>query len=263
MKPASGNNQNEMQADWPRVLKIASTDEFQQSFAVAQLALKLWEAAKTSNVKSIERASPKDFLAEAWELIQSAREAVLRPQTNAEYLMQHNGSDEAAEVVGRILQASHIPFQKLCDPERTKRDSEEIRMETLSPDGKEETICEDWRVYTTEKAFDNLFFAYWHDIGEKWKNPKQAEEQGKLRVDGNSIQMFSKQERQQLAKLARNADAWNQSGKQKLAEWKRDGVPANDFLALARFRTERDNRFENLKKKQKAKRRRLTAKARA
>ena len=46
---------------------------------------------------------PEEFLAEAWKLIQSAREHVLRPQTHAEYLAAHRGSDEAAEnVVGRI-----------------------------------------------------------------------------------------------------------------------------------------------------------------
>jgi hypothetical protein len=237
MKPTSGDNQNETQADWPRVLKIASNDEFQQSFAVAQLALKLWEAVKTSNVKSIEKASPTAFLADAWELIERAREQVLRPQSNAEHLEEHQGSKRAGEnVIDRIFSESLVPFTKLCDPNRNKDDSETIH----------EVI---WRVYRSKRAFGDLFCAYWHDIGEKWKNPKQAEEQGKLRVDGNSVQMYSEEERQQLAKLARDADAWKQRGKQKLAEWKRHGVPANDFLALARFRTERDNRFENLKRK--------------
>jgi hypothetical protein len=253
MKPGSGDDENEStEMPWPRVLRIASSDEFRQSFAVAQLAVKLCTLKKAESKVPLERENltPGNFLAAAWELIQSAREHVSRPQTNAEYLVAHGGSHEAAEnVVGRIRQASLVPFQKLCDPEyHNKEDSVTFHGQT-------------WNVYRSERGFDDLFWAYWCDFGEKWKDPKQAEEQGKLRFDGHSVQMYSEEERQQLAQLARDADAWKQRGKQKLGEWKRDGIPPADFLALARFRSERDNRSENLKPK--PKRRRLMAKGRA
>ena len=223
----------------PTVLKIDNGEEFRQSLAVAELAVRLCQL-KIANPKTApiqkENLDPKEFLEQAWKLIQGARQQVLRPQTDAEYLAERGGSHEAAEnVVARILSASRVPFTKLCDSERNRGDTETIHRGI-------------WKVFTTDRGFEDLFYAYWHNIGEKWKNPKQAEEQGKLRVDGNSVPMFSKQERQQVAKLARDADAWKQRGKQKLAEWKRGGVPANDFLALRRFRAERDNRSKNLKK---------------
>jgi hypothetical protein len=96
MKPASGDDQNESSSvAWPSVLQIASSDEFEQSFAVAQLAVKLWENKMARlNSKPLEKENVKDkgpakFLAAAWELIQSAREHVLRPQSDAEYLVAH------------------------------------------------------------------------------------------------------------------------------------------------------------------------------
>jgi hypothetical protein len=64
------------------------------------------------------------------------------------------------------------------------------------------------------RAFDNLFWSYW---------------------DATSI-IKDEGEREEY-------------GRKVLASWKRDGVPPNDFLALARFRRERDNRAENLQKK--------------
>jgi len=77
MKASSAHGQSEpKETPWPSVPKIPG-DEFQQSFAVAQLALKLWQASKTSNVKLIEKSDPKDFLADAWELLESAREHVI------------------------------------------------------------------------------------------------------------------------------------------------------------------------------------------
>jgi hypothetical protein len=222
MKPASADGQNEStEKPWPSGLEIASSDEFQQSFAVAQLAVKLCELEKAElKDKPLEKAnaSPEKFLEEAWKLIQSAREHVSRPQSNAEYLEAHNGSHEAAEnVVGRILSASRVRFENLCNSEKNKGDTEIIKL----PDAETgKTIKVEWRVYRGkggERAFDNLFWAYW---------------------------------------CANSIPAWHwwavrMYGEKLLASWKRDGVPPNDFLALARFRTERDNRAENLKEKPK------------
>jgi hypothetical protein len=72
----------------PRVLKM-SGDEFQQSFAVAQLAVNLYELKQATSKDSLD---PKTFLVEAWELIQSAREHVSRPQTSGESLKAHGES---------------------------------------------------------------------------------------------------------------------------------------------------------------------------
>jgi hypothetical protein len=168
-------------------------------------------------------------LAEAWELIQSASAHVSRPQTNAEYLVTEAGSDGAAEnVVGSTLSASRVPFEKLCDPERNKGDTEIIKLSDVET-GK--TIEVEWRVYRGkggERAFDNLFWDYW---------------------------------------CANSIPAWHwwavrMYGEKLLASWKCGGVPPNDFPALARFRRERNNkRAANLKKKPKPKRRRIMAKA--
>jgi hypothetical protein len=209
--------------------KIGKGEECHLSVAVAQLAVKLCELKKANSNAPPEKENldPKNFLADAWELIEAAREHVSPPVGMSQ--------EEAEQSLNKKLL---VPFKKLCDPKRNKGDSE--------------TLCgEHWKVYTTKRAFDDLFLAYWHDIGEKWKNSKQAEEQGKLRFDGNSVQMFSKAECAALAKLASDTRAWEEYGKKKLASWKRDGVPIADVLALARFRRERDKRAENLPKKRK------------
>ena len=74
-----------------------------------------------------ENLDPKKFLDEAWQLIEKAREKVLRAQTDEEYLVAHGGSRDAAEkVIGHILQQSRVPFQKLCDPNRNEGDTEMI-----------------------------------------------------------------------------------------------------------------------------------------
>ena len=50
MKAESADGQNEStDVPWPSVLQIASSDEFEQSFAVAQLAVKLWENKMARN----------------------------------------------------------------------------------------------------------------------------------------------------------------------------------------------------------------------
>jgi len=267
-----GDQEQSGAAPRPRMRKIASDAEFQSCVAVANLAVELcalkkaelqkqWDAEDKSYHQSVnvaltdadkERLSkerenyisrrmktlePKGFLSEAWRLIEAAREHVSPPvgmsQAQAELWLNE-----------KLL----VPFKKLCDPKRKKGDSE--------------TICgEHWKVYRSsekkgkqaqraaERAFDNLFWAYWHEIGEKWRDPIQAEEQGKLRFDGNSVQMFSNEERKLLGKRARDKRAWKELGKKKLASWKRDGLPLADFLAIARFRRERDKRAENLPKK--------------
>jgi hypothetical protein len=200
--------------------------------------------AKRQTSLQKENLDPANFVGQAWKLIEKTREQVLRPQSNAEYLVEHGGSHEAGEtVVERILSADRVAFKKLCNKEETYTEI------PLNDAGTGRTIEVAWKVYTTEKAFDNLFWRYWNDLGEKWKDPKQAEEQGKLKFDGYSVQMYSEEEQERLAKLARDADAWKWRGKQKLGEWKHAGIPPVGFLALERFRREHDKRALNLKKK--------------
>ena len=226
MKPTSADGQNKStETQWPSVLKIASADEFRQSFAVAQLAVKLWQLKIAQSKIPLEKENldPENFLDEAWKLIKSARDRVLREQTDAEYLATQGGSHEAAEaVVGRITR-SRISFNRLCNSKPNQDTSKSI--EIHGADGK---INVDWKLYTTERAFDNLFWDYWNAISE-------IKDEGERKQYGQSL----------------------------LTSWKRDGVPPNDFLALARFRRERDDRAENLKKKPKSKRKRLSPKARA
>ena len=219
MRSTPGNGANEL-SEWPSVLKIAN-DEFQQSVAVAQLAVKLWEN-KIARVQGplekdkVRDEGPQKFLEEAWKLIQSAREHVLREQTDADYLAAHGGSHEAAEnVVGRILSKLRIQFRKLCDPKRNKGGTEII---TLSDVETGKTIEVEWRVYRGEggeRAFNNLFWDYW------CANSIPAWHWWAVRIYGEKL----------------------------LALWKGYGVPPNDFLALAKFRRERDNRAANLQKK--------------
>jgi hypothetical protein len=137
MKPAPADGQNEStEMPWPRVLRIASSDEFQQGFAIAQLAVKLCKLRVAQSTIPLEKTNldPKKFLAEAWELIQAAREHVLRAQTDEEYLVAHGGSHEAAEnVVGRVLSASRVRFEELCNPKRNKGDTELSSYPMLRP----------------------------------------------------------------------------------------------------------------------------------
>ena len=71
MKTESADGQNEStEMPWPRVLRIASSDEFEQSFAVAQLAVKLCDLKIAKSKIPVEKQNldPKKCLAEAWEL---------------------------------------------------------------------------------------------------------------------------------------------------------------------------------------------------
>ena len=134
MKPTSADSESESsEASWPSVLQIGA-GEFQQCFAVAQLAVKLCEIKMAQSKVPLERenADPKNFLAKAWELIQSAREHTLRPQTGVEYLVENNMSgypgpntEALAKVIGR-MQEPNVPFRKLCDATRNKGDTEII-----------------------------------------------------------------------------------------------------------------------------------------
>jgi hypothetical protein len=244
MNASSADGKSETkETQWPTVPKIPG-DEFQQSFAVAQLALKLWQGSKTSNVKSIEKADPKDFLADAWELIESAREHVLRPQTGVEYLAATDGSTEAlVHVLERLYPASLVPFQQLCDSTRNQGDTEMIGRIS-------------WKVYRSERGFDELFRDYWQNIGEKLKRGdpeistfETLDTQGKLRREN----FYPESKRKKIAALWKGkpekmAIRWKKRGKRLINLWKKHGVPTADFLAFANFRRQRDNRVANLKK---------------
>jgi hypothetical protein len=225
MRSTPGNGANEL-PEWPSVLKIAN-DEFQQSVAVGQLAVKLWEN-KIARVQGplekdkVRDEGPQKFLEEAWKLIQSARELVSRPQTHEEYLVAHGGSHESAENVGgNILSASRVPFEKLCNDKETYTEIELHDADTNT------IIKIEWNVYRSEAGFKKLFWRYWNAT-------RVIKDEVKRKEYGEAV----------------------------LASWKKDGVPANTFLALVRFRKEHDKRAANLKKSPKGKRRRLTAKTR-
>jgi len=281
---------------WPSVLRIGSIEDFQQSLAVAQLAFQLWQESKTSNVKLIEKASPKDFLGHAWELIEGAYACVVRPQSNKEYLAFEGGSDEAMEkVVDRILQEP-VPFKKLFDP---KRDKGAVGIIELHDVVTGKPIEVEWKVYRGkggERAFYNLFLAYWRGIREERKkefslNPERYDKQrieadladvrSQIKTREDVLAGASADERKQLKKelqvlgekrmelerrkyhvdLVNNDNAWKQGGQKVLDSWKTNGVPPNTFLALSRCRKARDNRAANLTKKPKRKRRLRTVKS--
>ncbi len=263
MKPSSADKQTQS-AEWPRTLRNTG-DEFQQSFAVAQLAVRLcvlkkeqrqkqWEAedkkysTEYSNTvgfqagkdrlhqerveqmgRRMEQLEPSAFLGEAWTLIQSAREHVSRPQSVTEYLVEQGATDEARTAAARHLRKLRepkIPFQKLCDAERDKGDTELISRVS-------------WRVYRSERGFDKLFWDYWAALGEMWKS---ADEENK------SIPLHSESERAEMASIARDPNDWKERGKLRLDRWKSEGVESGDFRLLAEFRRDQDNRAANLKK---------------
>jgi hypothetical protein len=104
MKPTDNQNESE-EAPLSLVLKLTS-EEFQQSFAVAQLAVKLCGLKKAELKWPSEKANakPEKFLEEAWNLIQRAREHVLRPATSVEYMAAKGWTGEALrELVGHRL----------------------------------------------------------------------------------------------------------------------------------------------------------------
>ena len=157
-RSAAKEQNKSTKTQWPTVLRMPG-DEFQQSFAVAQLAVKLWEIkmAKSKVPLEKENLDPKDFLEEAWNLIASAGEHVVRPQTTVEYIVEHGGSDDAiTEVIDRRRRERLIPFKKLCNPERQPGTVEDIG--DIS-----------WPVYRSKKRFEEMFWRYANSQSKKWR----------------------------------------------------------------------------------------------
>lgn len=226
MKGESADHQTEStESPWPKVLRIAG-EEFQQSFSVAQLAVKLCELKVTQSKIPLEKGNvaPEKFLEEAWKLIESAREHVLREQSNDEYLMEHGESNEAAvKLLGRNHRESCVPFEKLCNPERNQGDTEMI-------------YGVEWKVYRSEREFYDLFQAYWRYIGEQWKRGdrdigtvEELDTQGKP----TRVNLYSEAERDEMAARARDTGSWEKGGKALFDSWKTNGVSPVDFLAIA------------------------------
>jgi len=172
------------------------------------------------------------------------------------------------ELLDSKLRKSHVPFQKLCDPDRKKEieetrhgvkykralsNTERICLKTFLLEGKEETIYVDWKVYRSERGFDNLFWDYWDECGEQWKETDREKPPARC----------TEEERALLATLARDEEKWKKRGQSVLESWKKDGVPPNTFLALAKFRKKRNNRAANLKKKPERKPKRAPVNGRA
>lgn len=122
------------------------------------------------------------------------------------------GREEAEGEVGRILGEARVVFKRLCDAERKTGDMELIYGEW-------------WRVYVSGKGFEKLFWAYWREVSIYRIRSIMSESE----VLGGEV------------------DRWEEDGERMLASWKAHGVPANDFLALARYRREHDRRGENLR----------------
>ena len=55
MKPTAGDDHNNIGTEWSRVLKISSRDEFEQSFAVAKLAINLCELEMSKRQTSLQK----------------------------------------------------------------------------------------------------------------------------------------------------------------------------------------------------------------
>ena len=151
----------------------------------------------------------------------------LGSQTDVERFLATGGDDPALKkMFGDKLRKALIPFQKLCNPEAKEAETERIHGVK-------------WKVYRLEQGFDDLFWAYWWSTGEKWKRKDQEigtfqslDTQGNLRTEN----FYSESEREELAKVAHDTDAWKKYGQQLLESWKKDGVPPGDFLKLACFR---------------------------
>ncbi len=97
MKPTDSQNESG-EAPASRVPKLPG-EEFHQSIAVAQLAVKLCELKKIELKWPSERAAarPEKFLEEAWRLIRRASEHVLRPATVMEIMTAGRWTAEALE----------------------------------------------------------------------------------------------------------------------------------------------------------------------
>ena len=243
MKPTSANTSANSQtesteAPWPRVLKIAG-EEFQQSVAVAQLAVRLCELehARSKIVKQ-----PDEYLLEAWELIQKARAHVMRPATPLEYMAGGDGSHEELAVALGQLSEPNVAFAELCDPDRKGGGTETIEVLDAKT-GKR--IKVKWKVYRSLLGFEKLFGAYWLSKGEEWKEADRTKK---------PVPQHSKDHSTIFAALARKEEVWKERGERLLKSWKQHGVPPADFVALARFRPAHDKRAANLPEKPKKRR---------
>ncbi|PYJ78990.1 MAG: hypothetical protein DME69_06485 [Verrucomicrobia bacterium] len=138
----------------------------------------------------------------------------LRSQTDVEQPLPAGADVQAlAKWIGDKLRKRQVPFQSLCNTERKKGSTEMI-------------YGVKWKVYRTERGFNDLFWDFWREVGEKWKDADR-----KKPPTG-----CTESERRDMVALARDADAWKKRGEQMLNSWKRDGVGPADFLSLARFR---------------------------
>jgi hypothetical protein len=238
----------EKESAWPRELRIGSGEEFRQSFAVAHLAVKLCELKKAEIQKQWEAEDKryshdsntavtdheKKQMNEGRQKQMELRMRTLAPEgfldeawkliqrARKRVLRPQTGSDEAIEEVVEHRLQPNVPFKKLCDPERDKGAVEIIK---LHNDVTGKPIEVEWRVYTIGKALDKLFWAYWRFKSTLTDNNK-----------------------------------WKEYGEALLASWKKNGLPPNTFLALAKFRREHDKRALNLKKKPKGKLKRAAVK---
>ena len=138
----------------------------------------------------------------------------LRSQTDVEESLAAGADHQAREKwVADKLRKALVPFQRLCNTECKKGD-------TVMIHGVK------WTVYRSERGFDDLFWDYWRDCGEQWKDTNREKPPVPC----------TKEERETLAALARDKEAWRKRGKSRLASWKRDGVERANFWDLARFR---------------------------
>jgi len=87
-------------------------------------------------------------------------------------------------------------------------------------------------VCRSERRFDDLFWAYWRDLGEQWTEWMKGEKPRTPWMKRDAVTFW---------KLAHNKEKypggfnqlWKERGQSMLASWKRDGVPRGHFLALA------------------------------
>jgi len=151
----------------------------------------------------------------------------LRRQTDFEQFLERRGHCYAlVKMFGDKRRKALIPFQKLCNTECKKGD-------TVLIHGVK------WEVYRSERDFDDFFWAYCRDSGEKWKRgDPEIGTVPELDLKGmpRRVDYFDPSEREEWAKFARDTDAWKEYGEQLLGSWKKDGVPPADFWALACFR---------------------------
>jgi hypothetical protein len=144
----------------------------------------------------------------------------LRSQTDVEQSLAAGADHQAMEKwVADKRSKALVPFQKLCNPERKK--------------GYTEMICGvKWTVVRSERRFDDLFWAYWRDLGEQWAECMKGEKPRTPWMKRDAVTFW---------KLAHDKgkypggfkQLWKERGQSVLASWKIDGVPPNHFLALA------------------------------